>query len=68
VIESDLPEDELYPLIDKAERNSETAEDVALQLEKLGIKVIKFPQVNYDSPDSIRVEEWGFTDYEEKDK
>lgn len=61
-IETDLPEDDLFEILDSAETVCDTAEDIAILLERKGINVIETPDNDYSSPDDIELEEWDFNE------
>lgn len=57
ILETELTEDELINEMDNAERRAESAEDVASILDKVeGIKVVSFPDYNYNSPTDMEIE------------
>lgn len=59
ILETELTEDELMEEMERAERNAETAKEVAYLLEQVpGIKIIEYPSSQYDSPDFLEVEYW----------
>lgn len=63
-IETDLPEEELFKILDHAECHADTAEDVAHLIEIEGVKVVKFPDNDYNSPHDVEVDEWDFEQVE----
>lgn len=57
ILKTDLSERELIDEMEEAERSADSAEDVAMLLDRVpGIKVIKFPDSDYSSPHDVEVE------------
>ncbi len=66
ILETDLDEDSFLDLTERAERISDSVEDFAFRLEKSGVKVVKMPDSDTNSPDSMEIEYWDHMELEEK--
>lgn len=57
ILETTLTEEELTEHMEKAERASDSAEDVAMHLDEIeGITVVEYPDFSYSSPSDVEVD------------
>lgn len=60
--ETDLEEDELHNLLDRAERHCDDTDHIAHYLEDAGVKIIEYPDNDVSSPHDSEVEGYDLLD------